>query len=680
MSTTDLAALPPRGPQFQAQPAPTQERVVGAGPPSNSPAVPCGRPRQGAADAADWPALSLSLAVVIVLVKLSLLPFPVTTASEFARWLLRLDLVASPDLNFVAGLTALCVLVSLGLRRWPRAAGRAWQPVSTAIYSLAAVYAVASIPMYKITMVPFTIRLLSFVGGPSVMVSSVTPYLPPGILLALVAAPAAVALAPWAARRPPLARLASRCGPKVLAGAAGLVAVNGAVCHYYMSAAWTDPNRWERRIAQSPHWVLARSCAQELAKDRPFTHTYSFDEIDDGDFRRPMDKRGPVRPLFPEGARPKNVLLIVLESTAAEFFGVQGSQWPTTPNLVGLAARHGVVFENVYAQAAASCKSLVALNHSTYPRPDWLLIVRDHPDFDVPALPWVLRERGYRTCYAHSGYWSWQGRDRFLLARGVERLIDASQMPSERINSWGINDEAMYQGVLDWIDAEPDRPFFAFAYTNETHHPYVTPQKPHDFAVDDEEFGRYLNSVRGADEKIAWLLGELDRRGLLDSTLVAITADHGESFGQHNQWTHAFGVYEQTVHVPLVLLHPALAELPRRSAMIGRHIDIAPTLLDALAIPAPAEWQGRSLLRPDTGEPAYFMSVGNEVTLGLRDGRFKYHYYVDTEREELFDLTTDPQELDDLADEQPDQCAAYRRRVGGWITYQREFLAAHGVR
>jgi len=660
--------------------ATTYEHFVGAGPSSHATSVPFGRPQPGAVDATHWLALASSLAVVMVLVKLALLPFPVSTASEFARWLLRLDLVASPDLSFAAGLTAVCLLVSQGLRRWPSAAERAWRPACTTVFALAALYAVASIPMYKITMVPFTIRLLSFVGGPSVMVSSVTPYLPPGIVLALIAAPATVALAPWAAQCRPWSRLLSRCGLKVAAAAAALVAVNGAACHYYMSAAWTDPNRWERRIAQSPHWVLARSCAEELAKDRPFTHTYSFDEIDDSDFHRPMDHRGSNRPLFSEGARPKNVLLIVLESTAAEFFGVQVSRWPTTPNLERLAARHGVVFENVYAQAAASCKSLVALNHSTYSRPDWLLIVRDHPDFDVPSLPWVLRERGFRTCYAHSGYWSWQGRDRFLLARGVDQLIDAAQMPAERINSWGINDEAMYQGVLDWIDTEPDRPFFAFAYTNETHHPYVTPQEPYDFGVSDEEFGRYLNSVRGADEKIAWLLGELDRRGLLDSTLVAITADHGESFGQHNQWTHAFGVYEQTVHVPLILLHPALAELPRRSGAIGRHIDIAPTLLDALAIPAPAEWQGRSLLRTDTGEPAYFMSVGNEVTLGLRDGRYKYHYYVDTEREELFDLANDPQELEDLADEQPQKCAAYRRRIGGWVTYQREFLAAHGVR
>jgi arylsulfatase A-like enzyme len=670
MSTTKVAA-PPIAPRRHAPLGATLERVVNVRPSAQ---------RYEPTGVAVCTALALSLAAIVVLVKMALLPFPVSTIGEFARWLLRLNIVASPDLCFVAGLTALAVAASLALCRWPRVEGRALRPALVAIYALAAVYAVASIPMYKVTMVPFTIRLLSFVGGPGVMVSSVTPYLPPGMLFALFTAPAAVALTPWAARRRPMGALVARCGATTLTVAALLIAANGFVCQHYVMGTWTDPNRWERRIAQSPHWVLLHSCVEELAKDRPFTHSYSFDAIDESDFQRPP-RSNPLDlpPLVAPDERPRNVLLIVLESTSAEYFGVMGSRWPTTPNLDVLAARHGVVLENVYAQAASSCKSLVALTNSTYPRPDWLLIVRDHPQFDVPALPQVLRERGYRSCYAHSGYWSWQGRDRFLLARGVDQLVDASVKPKEQINSWGINDEAMYQGVLDWIDAEPGKPFFAFAYTNETHHPYVTPQTSYDFGAVDEEFGRYLNSVRGADTKIAWLLGELDRRGLLDSTLVAITADHGESFGQHNQWTHAFGVYEQTVHVPLVLLHASLAGLPRRSAAVGQHIDIAPTLLDVLAIPAPAEWQGRSLLRPDDGERAYFMSVGNEVTLGLRDGAYKYHYYVDTQREELFDLTADPQEIDNLAEKQPDKCAEYRRRVGGWVTYQREFLAKHGV-
>ncbi len=123
----------------------------------------------------------------------------------------------------------------------------------------------------------------------------------------------------------------------------------------------------------------------------------------------------------------------------------------------------------------------------------------------------------------------------------------------------------------------------------------------------------------------------------------------------------------------------SLVSLPRRGAAIGEQVDIAPTLLDALGIPAPAQWQGRSLFRPDVVPRAYFMCAANELRLGLRDGGYKYHYYVDTRREELFDVETDFDELDDLAGEQPERCLEYRRRAGGWVTCQKEFLARHGV-
>ena len=628
-----------------------------------------------------WLALAGSLAAVGVVGKWILLPFPVSTLGECVRWLLRLAVISAPDICFACGLAVVCWFVAYTLRWWPSLVGRTWRRCSMGLFALCAVYTVASVPMFKVTKVPFTVRLLSFVGGPDVMLSSAGEYFPAGTVALLIGCPLAVLMAPWALRRQWARHVLAPVGWKTVVIALAAVAAGGVVCRRYVKAEWTDPNRWERRIARSPHWVLFASCVEEMSKDRPFTHTYSFDEIDDSDFRNPSGaaESPSARPLVPPEGRPKNVILIVLESTGVDYFGTHGSRFPTTPNIDRLAAEKGVVFDNVYSQAASSCKSLVALSNSVYPRPDWLLIVRDNPQFDVIGLPQVLKENGYRTCYAHSGYWAWQKRDRFLKARGVDAVLDASTHPEHQISSWGIDDQAMYQDVLDWIDAEPGKPFFAFAYTIETHHPYYPPKDLYDFGVKDEEQARYLNALRAADAKIAWLIDELSKRGLAESTLIAITADHGEAFGEHNQRTHSFGIYEQTVHVPLVLLHSSLKDMPRHDDNVGRHIDIAPTLLDLLNLPAPTVWQGRSLFR-QRDRRAYFLSVGNEVVLGLRDGRYKYHYYVDTSLEELFDLQTDRGESQNLATAEPQRAREYRRRLGGWVTYQREFLAKHGVR
>lgn len=627
-----------------------------------------------------WLVLATVLAITGIAGKGLLLPYHVATVGEFVRWCLRLAVISSPDICFATVMAVVCWSISGVLRWWPPVVRRAWRWFAIGLFALCAIYAVASVPMFKVTKVPFTVRLLSFVGGPEVMLSSATEYFPPRIVCLLIAAPLTVVVVPLLARSRMAHRLLSPIGRKATALFCAAVVSGGVACERYVAASWTDPNRWERRISQSPHWVLLASFVQEFSKDQPFSQNYSFKEIDDSDFRRPKPDLSRQPPLMPAERRPKNVVLIVLESVGVEYVGAYGSKFEATPNIDRLTAERGIRFDNIYSQAASSCKSLVALSHSTYPRPDWLLIVRDHPKFDVPGIAQVLATQGYRTCYAHSGYWGWQKRDAFLKARGVDAVVDAGSHPGQEINSWGIDDQTMYRDVLDWIDQDRERPFFAYAYTIETHHPYFPTGEHRDFGVKDEELDRFLNALRAADAKVAWFMSELEKRGLADSTLVAITGDHGESFGQHNLRTHSFGIYEQAVHVPFVLVHKGLSDLPRKCANVGRHIDVAPTLLDVLNIPAPKEWQGESLFRQTGDERAYFLSVGHEVVLGLRDGQYKYHYYVDTSHEELFDLARDPREDENLATTDPERARAYRARLGGWVNSQREFLAKHGVR
>jgi len=462
-----------------------------------------------------------------------------------------------------------------------------------------------------------------------------------------------------------------------------VVAVYGFVCRSYVQAQWSDPNRWERRIAQNPHMVFVASSLKLLFHREVVDF---FDNPDESDFLRdqPRPDARPLSQLIPQDARPKNVILIVLESTGVEHLGLYGSKHDTTPNLQRLAQDGGVTFENLYVQSPSSCKSLAALTASIYPRIDpWRrLLVRDFPDFKVPTIAETVAEQGYRTCFAHSGYWNYMKRDRFLRRRGASQLIDAGSLPGQSVNSWGVADRAMFQATLDWIDEKPRQPFFLLAYTIETHHPYVAREPLQDFGVEDPDLNRYLNAVKTADATIGWLMAELRRRGLDRSTLVAITADHGESFGGHNQRIHSFSIYESAVHVPLILLHPCLKNFPRRIDTVCQHIDIAPTLLHLLGIDVPDAWQGRNLLQEKARRatrPAYFCALGNEIVLGLRDGNLKYHYYLDSGHEELFDVAADSAESHNLAADHPGRCQRYRRKLGGWVRYQRRFLSQHGA-
>lgn len=626
--------------------------------------------------------LTLGLAIVLVAIKALLLPWEVHSTADFIRWTLRLGVVSAADVLFVAGFMLVCGSASWMALRFPRGYA-CWRPLMYLLFYAAGVYAIAAMALFRVTLQPFNIRMLTLVEGPAVMFDSIDRYLTWQWLTALAVAPLALLLTPLAARRVAWLRNGAPLGWKGTLAMAALVGGYAAAGQAYVSRNWTEPNRWERRIACNPHLAFLGSCVEEFLKDEPFLLDFNPDSYDTSDFtvRERPDRRPALNlPNFPAtGRRPKNVVLVNLESVGAEYCGLYGSKHNTTPQLERLVKeRGGVVFDNYYVAVPYSCKSMIALSHSVYPRLDWKLIVTDCLDFDVPMVSEVLQDNGYRVCYAHSGYWSWRGRDRYLKTR-VGTLLDAEQLPGQKTSSWGVDDRAMYEAALDWVDAEPGKPFFLYAFTIETHHPYATPHAPVDFGVEDEDLQDYLSSIRAADENIAWLFEQLDKRKLLEDTLVIVTSDNGEAFGQHNQRSHNFGIYECNVHLPLVLFHPSLKSYPRRIEAPREQIDIAPTMLDALNIPSPAVWQGRNLFRQGDDRPAYFFCVGNDVQIGLRHGKWKYHYYVGSDEEELFDVAADPGEKHNLAQDHPDLCAGYRKRVAGLAKYQRPFLRAHGA-
>jgi phosphoglycerol transferase MdoB-like AlkP superfamily enzyme len=625
--------------------------------------------------------LATSLILVLAAVKLVLLPFPVHTVGELVRWLLRWAIVASADVCFAAGL-CLAVLGSGRVASRSRWLLVGWRVGAYAVFGLAGMYAVVSVPLFKMTMVPLTLQVLSFSGGPGLLASSVEGFATPVSLTGLALAPLVVGGGPWVVARLPFTWRTRLAQPPILAALVGLVAAYGGISHLYIQARWTDPNRWERRISFSPHAVFVGSCARALYRGDALGLDFDPESVDESDFMASGVQPQPALVLPLESPNPRNLIVIVLESVGVDYLGLYGSPFDTTPKLARRAAEGGIVFDNVYAHAPSSPKGLVALTASVYPGIDWRLITRDSPQFSVPTLAQTLKAKGYRTAYLHSGYWSWKNRDRFLSARGVDRLIDADSLHVPMVNSWGVSDRELFQAGLEYIDEAPDQPFHLLLWTIETHHPYVAEGRQADFGQEDEELERYLNALRNADALIDWLMIELARRGLAEDTIVAVTGDHGESFGKHGQRVHSFGIFEENVHVPWIVLGNGLGERGSRRPEVCQQIDVAPTLLGLLGIAAPEAWQGCDLLRSGdaaSNRRAYFYSTGNEVLLGLRDGRLKYHYHLSTGYEELFDLLADPAERENIAEHHQALCQDYRRRVGGLVTWQRRFLARNGA-
>jgi arylsulfatase A-like enzyme len=233
--------------------------------------------------------------------------------------------------------------------------------------------------------------------------------------------------------------------------------------------------------------------------------------------------------------------------------------------------------------------------------------------------------------------------------------------------------------MLQWIDNKRGQPFFLMAWTDQTHHPYkigpdqkltaVTPRSN----GKEKPLDRYLSLVHESDAQIGRLFDELRRRNLADSTLVIVTGDHGEAFGEpHGGNGLVFSVYDEEVRGPLMLWNPVFFRGGGRSMTIGAHPDLGPTVLDVLGIRRPSGWDGISLFDGNRPPRTYFFAAAwGEYLLGVRDENFKYIYDARQGRQELFDLSRDPDEQKNLAARDTARSRRLRQRLAAWLQVER---------
>jgi arylsulfatase A-like enzyme len=200
---------------------------------------------------------------------------------------------------------------------------------------------------------------------------------------------------------------------------------------------------------------------------------------------------------------------------------------------------------------------------------------------------------------------------------------------------------------------------------------------------------RYDGEIAYADAQIDLLLKELEDRGLLRDAVIVYAADHGEEFLDHGGWKHSRTLYGEMLHVPLALRLPGIGG--RRVADTVSLVDLAPTILDALGLPAPASFQGRSLLPLARGEPQSAREVFAETErnpdrahrLAVQLGGVKYILRTrnadpsEPLSEELYDLAADPRERTSVLAHP--QIARLRRDAAEYLRRGRAEARAPGV-
>jgi arylsulfatase A-like enzyme/Flp pilus assembly protein TadD len=361
-----------------------------------------------------------------------------------------------------------------------------------------------------------------------------------------------------------------------------------------------------------------------------------------------------------------NVLLVTIDTLRADAVGAYG-QSGATPWIDRLAGS-GVRFDEARAHNVVTLPSHANILSGRLPTDHG---VRDNAGFRFPAAPdtmaTLLKARGYRTGAFVSAF---PLESRFGLGRGFDVYDDRfADAPRPALAVQEREGTETVKIARAWIDAAGGQRWFCWVHLYEPHFPYEAP------ASHAQRFrDGYTAEVAAADAALAPLLAPILEARDAGRTLVVLTADHGEALGDHGEATHGVFAYEPVLRVPLVIYQPRLFE-PAVVSQAASHVDLLPTVLDALAISVPKGLAGRSLLPAMAGTPhaetpsIYFEALSPSLNRrwaplrGVYRDRIKY---IELPIPELYDLEADPREANNLARAQPARVAELGRLLGAF--------------
>ncbi len=375
-----------------------------------------------------------------------------------------------------------------------------------------------------------------------------------------------------------------------------------------------------------------------------------------------------------------NVILVSVDSLRADRLGAYGHDRPTSPAMDRLAAR-GVLFEH-----CSSTTSWTLPSHMSMLTGRSLLghgVVGDDRSLgaSVPTMAEAFRAGGYATGAVVSAPYV---NSRYGFDRGFDRYDDTTIAFETNEDSYkSVTAPLLVETAEKWLDGQRDTKFFLFLHFWDVHYDYA-PGPPYDTMFDPDYDGPitgddfyfnpdvhagmdprdvehllalYDGEVRLVDDHLARLFAHLERLGIADRTIVAVTADHGDEFFEHGRKGHHRTLYEEVLSVPCIVSIPGVEPARRRIDGHASIIDWMPTLLELVGLPAPDGVEGRSLARAivsgeDTRELAAYGELYRKGSLNVQVSRAagggKLIHHFNQRIVEAYDLAGDPAEAADL--------------------------------
>jgi len=360
-----------------------------------------------------------------------------------------------------------------------------------------------------------------------------------------------------------------------------------------------------------------------------------------------------------------DILLIVIDTLAADHMSCYGYHRETTPSIDSLASS-GTIWYNMQAQAPWTLPGMASILTGLTVKTHGC-INREHVNYgldpELPTLATILLEEGYRTAsFVNINYLY---EDRYGMNKDFEYLYHCADEGNGMAR-------VTVDSLLAWLDGDSfEQPFFVFFHLFDPHLPYDPPEgfdtcyEPRG-ASDITEWKQnglgewypqqtahllnlYDGEIRWTDSQLGRLFAELRSRGLTDNLIIVLTADHGEEFLEHGDWGHGNNLYQHALGVPLIMSGPNIPEGISEIVTAGQ-IDILPTLLTLAGIPVHERIEGSDLFDVIPADrPVYSSGVYSDSTQGaIISERRKVIWSPLDDSSEMFNLDDDPAEMNPM--------------------------------
>jgi arylsulfatase A-like enzyme len=360
-------------------------------------------------------------------------------------------------------------------------------------------------------------------------------------------------------------------------------------------------------------------------------------------------------PPLPDGpSRPDaDVLLITIDALRADHVGAYGYKRATTPNIDRLAA-NGVRFARAYSQAPHTSFSVASMLTGKY----FPTLARLAPGENHDPITTALRTYGLKTA-------AFYPPAVFYVDAAKTKAYAATNFSFEYVKFEYIDAQRRVDQVLSYFDTVKPPHSFVWIHFFEPHEPYETHA---DFSFGPGDMDRYDSEIAYTDAAVGRLVAEARKRH--PRTIVILAADHGEEFDEHGGRYHGSTLYEEQLHIPLVISIPGVP--PGVVSDQVELIDVAPTVLNLLDIPVPARMRGTDLgpwlaspPAPASRLPPAFAEVEDRRMVVYRNEKLicDLHWGFCA----YYDLASDPREAHNLAEERPDRAAAMRAMLDHWL-------------